>query len=239
MSLIRNAKGRKDGNSGYTRALGNEQLGALISKVQATVISNGTELERMIQARSNLIPDLNRFIDLATDGNISDGVYLCNKNAYKASRFVVTDAGGKKILPDMLVFIVERRRVCKVIELKDGDAFDTKKSAGEKSHLELFIQKFGMQIPFVAEYYICCFNQDDKEVIYAGFKGDFDYNNILTGRELCNILNISYDEIVELRKKDAEENFNYFIDKLLENLEVKRIILERLLNEAREEQDNN
>lgn len=37
---IKNAKGRRDGNSGYTRTLGNEKLGQLISRVQATVISN-------------------------------------------------------------------------------------------------------------------------------------------------------------------------------------------------------
>lgn len=235
MSLIRNAKGRNDGNSGYTRVLGNDELGSLISKIQATVISNGSELEKLIQNRCNLVPELNEFIDLATVGDISDGVYLCNKKTYLASRYVVTDNENKKIVPDMLVFIVERRRICKVIELKDGDSFDTKKSAGEKNHLELFIQKFGMQIPFVTEYYICCFNQEDKEIIYTGFKGDFDYNNILTGKELCDILKISYNEIVELRKRDAKENLEYFIDNLLDISEVKKMVLERLLTETNEE----
>lgn len=230
MSLIRNAKGRNDGNSGYTRVLGNDELGSLISKVQATVISNGSELERLIQERCNLIPSLNEFIDSATDGDIPDGVYLCNKRNYQASRYVVTDNDNKKIIPDLLVFIVERRRVCKVIELKDGDAFDTKKSAGEKSHLELFIQKFGMQIPFVTEYYICCFNQENKEIIHTGFKGDFSLNNILTGKELCDILKISYDEIIDIRKKDSEENLNYFVDSLLNIEDVKELILKKIKN---------
>lgn len=33
----------------------------------------------------------------------------------------------------MMIFIVQENRVCKIIELKDGDAFYTKKSAKEKS----------------------------------------------------------------------------------------------------------
>lgn len=43
MALIKDAEGRKDG--GYTRLFGNEELGLLISKVQAAVITAGTELE--------------------------------------------------------------------------------------------------------------------------------------------------------------------------------------------------
>lgn len=80
---IRNAKGRIDGNSGYTRTLGNEELGKLISKVQATVISNGTELERLIIERSEIIKDIDDFIDKATKGNIINGTYLCTKKFLK------------------------------------------------------------------------------------------------------------------------------------------------------------
>ena len=55
---IRNARGRTDGNSGYTRVLGNDRLGQLMSRVQATVIANGNELEKMIVERSNTIENL-------------------------------------------------------------------------------------------------------------------------------------------------------------------------------------
>ena len=41
---IRNQKGRRDGNSAYNRVFNNSDLGDLISKIQATVISNGNEL---------------------------------------------------------------------------------------------------------------------------------------------------------------------------------------------------
>lgn len=226
MSLIKNAKGRNDGNSGYTRVLGNDELGSLISKVQATVISNGTELERMILNLSNNISNLDKFIDDATSGLIEDNVYICPKKVYAKSSYLVYDNQQKKIEPDLLIFIVERKRICKVVELKDGDAFDTKKSSGEKEHLELFVQKFGAKIPFVAEYFICCFNQNNKDIIYEGFKGCFSLEHILTGKELCEILNISYDDIVNQRKKDADANLKYFIDELLKIDDIKNLIEE-------------
>ncbi len=228
MSKIVNAKGRTDGDSGYTRVLGNEELGQLISKVQSTVISNGSELERIILGKSNIINDLNNFIDDATDGKISDGVYVCPKRNYAKSKYLIYDNEKKKIEPDLLIFVVERRRICKVVELKDGDAFDTKKSAVERTHLEEFIQKFGAKIPFVTEYYICCFNQNNKDIIYTGFKGCFTKEHILTGRELCEILKISYDEIIKKRQEDAKENFDYFVSSILGIPEIMELIKEKI-----------
>lgn len=228
MSKIENARGRIDGGSGYTRVLGNEELGRLISRIQSTVISNGSELERIILEKSNIISNLNTFIAETTDGKINDGVYVCPKRNYAKSKYLIYDNANKKIEPDFLIFIVEKRRVCKVVELKDGDAFDTKKAAGEKTHLEEFIQKFGSKIPFVTEYYICCFNQSNKDVIYTGFKGCFNKENILTGKELCDILKISYEEIVEKRKKDAKSNFEYFISELVKIPEVVEMIKSKL-----------
>ena len=122
--LIENAKGRKDGHSGYSRLLGNEELGCLISKLQSTVISNGTELEKMILDRSSLIDELDSFVFKAIEGAIPQGVYVCTKKVFKQSKVYYIDA-LKGIEPDLLVFVVEVNRVCKIIELKDGDAFDT------------------------------------------------------------------------------------------------------------------
>lgn len=221
---IRNAKGRRDGDSGYTRVLGNEQLGQLISRVQSTVISNGTELERMILERCNTINSLDQFIEEVTYGNQDDGIYLCKKKTLKKSSYSIKD-----IEPDLLIFIVERKRVCKVIELKDGDNFDTKKSQSERKNLEQFATQFGAKIPFVTEFYICCFNQSDKNIIKEGFKNKFEIEHILNGEELCDILNIDYQEIIRIRKKDTEDNLEYFIDELLKIDDVKNRIQEKLL----------
>ena len=220
---IENAKGRQDGGSGYTRVLGNEKLGQLISRVQATVISNGTELERIIISKTNTIADLDKFIEDVTNGVQNDGVYLCQKNVLKKSHYA-----QRGIEPDLLVFIVERKRVCKVIELKDGDMFDTKKSQGERENLETFATKFGAKIPFVTDYFICSFNQEDKQHIKEGFKNEFELDHIMTGRELCQILHIDYDEIINRRKADMRANFDYFINELLSIDEVKDAIQTKL-----------
>ena len=229
MSKIRDRKGRTDGNSGYTRVIKNEELGQLLSRVQACVIANGTELEKIILERSNLIDDLEKFADSLEKREEKDGVYVCSKKVYaKAKKYVVLDSGNKKIIPDMLIFVIQSQRCCKVIELKDGDAFDTKKSSGEKEHLEEFVNKFGAKIPFRTDYFICCFNQLNKDLIYTGFKGDFDKDHILTGLELCEILGIDYYDILNLRKEDAEDNFDYFLDELLKINEVKVYIKRKI-----------
>lgn len=226
MSKIINAKGRINSNSGYTRVIGNEELGRLLSRVQSTIISNGSELERMLIARSKCIKDIDEFIQNATENKINNGTYLCLKKTFKKSKKY--SKGVEKIEPDMMIFIVQENRVCKIIELKDGDAFDTKKSAKEKENLEKFSMLFGVKIPFVTEYYICSFNQNDKEKIKLGFKGVFDLENIMTGKELCEILSINYDEILNIRKKDAKENLEYFIDELIKIKEIKKIIKSKI-----------
>ena len=220
---IKDAKGRQDGNSGYARTLGNEDLGQLISRVQATVISNGSELERMIVEKSNTIKNLDKFIEDTTNSRISNGTYLCQKKTLKKSKYNI-----KGIEPDLVIFIVEKKRICKVIELKDGDAFDTKKATGEKENLEKFTTLFGSKVPFIAEYYICCFNQSDKEKIKIGFKNKFDEAHIMTGVELCNILGINYSQIKKKRENDAKDNFAYFIQELLKIKAVRKEIKKHL-----------
>lgn len=227
---LKEQKGRKYGKSAYMRVFGNEQLGNLISKIQATVISNGSELERIILSKTNTIDDLELFINNSEAGIQEDGIYVCSKKIIKKSKYNVKDpVTDKGIEPDLLVFIIERHRVCKIIELKDGDTFDTKKISGEREHLIMFSKEFGSKIPFRTEIYICTFNQDDMDSIKTGLKNYFKEDEILTGRDFCKILNINYDEIIRLRMKDAEDNLNYFIDELLKIKNV-RSLLERKLN---------
>ncbi|MBR7002995.1 MAG: hypothetical protein IKI11_10100 [Neisseriaceae bacterium] len=215
---IENMKGRKE-NSGYQRVFNNNAMGYLFSKVQATVISNGSELERIILSQSNIIDNLDTFIENATDNNLENGVFVCPKEIIKKSTYSVIG-----IEPDLLIFIVQKKRICKVIELKDGDSFDTKKSKSERDNLIKFSTEFGAKIPFVTEYFVCCFNQLDKEMIKAGFKGCFDISHIMTGEELCQILNIDYHSIIQNRQKDAQENFEYFLTELLKIQEVKNFV---------------
>lgn len=205
MAKIEESNGRSDG--GYARVFDDAQLGLLMSKIQATSIRNGTELEKLIIENSNQITDLDDFIKRCHKK--SYGIYLCPKKVLKKSSL----ANGQE--PDMLVFIIGDAYMCKIIELKDGDSFDTKKAKGEKEALIRFRNHLAHSIPFATEYYICCFNQEDKEYIFQGFKKEFTHDEILTGRELCRVLNIDYEVLVEQRKKDAADNVVYFFEELL------------------------
>jgi len=64
MALIENAKGRRKNQSpsGYTRLFGICELGNLMSRIQGTVISSGTELEKLIYERATKIDNLDEFI---------------------------------------------------------------------------------------------------------------------------------------------------------------------------------
>lgn len=204
MAKICNAKvGSSSG--GYNRVFDNDEIGRLMSKVQSTVISNGSELERIILSRTQNITILDVFIEGVTDGNVPNGTYVCTKRVLKKSSYKLD-----KHEPDLLIFIVQQRRVCRIIELKDGDAFDTKKASGEQESLERFNLHIGAKIPFVSDYFVCCFNQTNKEEIVKGFKNVFGIEHVMTGKELCEILNISYEEIIEERKRDAKANIEYF-----------------------------
>lgn len=222
---MRYAKGRKEG-SGYSRLFNDERLGELFSKAQATVISNGSELERMLLEKTQNIKDLDVFIEAVENGeseDYPDGTYVCTKKILKKSSYAIDG-----IEPDLLIFLVQQKRICKVIELKDGDNFDTKKSDAEQLHLETFSKEFGCRVPFTTDYYICSFNQLDKEAIYIGFKKKFSINHIMTGKELCDLLDIDYDSIINARKSDAKDNVEYFIDELLAIPLLRKIIQEKL-----------
>ena len=116
MAKLRDARGRRDPqNSGYTRVFGNEELGQLISRVQATCISAGTELERFIITLGGCDYELDPFLER---GLIPNGVFLFPKKVLKKSN-VLRFSGFE---PDFLVFRrLDRKQSCHVIELKDGD----------------------------------------------------------------------------------------------------------------------
>jgi hypothetical protein len=213
----------KTTSGGYERVFNNQELGDLITKIQATVISNGTELERIVLSQSKVIDDVDAFIDDVTYGRQREGVFVAPKKCVKKSWRTIPG-----IEPDFIIFIVEKNRICKIVELKDGYMFDTKKVKGEKENLETFTEKFGSKIPFVTEWYICCFNEDDKSIIKEGLKNEFDESHILTGREFCKILNINYDSIIEQRKNDGIENLQFFISEMLAIDNVADIIKKQL-----------
>lgn len=162
--------------------------------------------------------------EYVTDALQTDGVYVCEKDTVWKSPTIP----NRK--PDLLVFVVQPKCLCQIIEVLDSDIFDINiiKANNEKEQLEEFSIKFGAKIPFVTEYYICCFNQEDKSAIMTGFKGVFSLEHIMTGKELCSLLDIDYSEIIGERKADAADNVSYFVSELLNIPVVKKEILNQL-----------
>jgi hypothetical protein len=215
VAKIRDAKGRRDGKSGYARLVGDQQLGDLLSKVQAAVISAGTELEKLIAEHA----DTGASLDEILDGKIKNGIFLIPKQAVKKSRLAA------QFEADLLIFeITEAKRHCYIVELKDGDSFDTKKSSGEKTNMERFQDHISKLISFTTSIHFCCFNQDSREEIVRGFKNKIKTEEAMTGQELCDILRINYNAINAQRQADQKDNLEFFVGELLKIESVQKHI---------------
>ena len=161
--------GREDG--GFTRTFGNAGLGALLSMTHATSISAGTELEKKIQdLHANLMTaeQLGQFLK----NQLPNGKYVMSKELIRKHLKPIINSSHE---PDFIVIVVDGKRVF-VVEVKDGDTFDTKKASGEVASVRAFAASFhayllGIELDYTVETKICCFNQDDKEKILVGFKG--------------------------------------------------------------------
>ena len=87
--------------------------------------------------------------------------------------------------------------------------------------LQKFVNHLAPKIPFRTRFYICSFNQLNKEKVVAGFKNVFSENEVMTGKEFCDILGIDYEEIVKMCKNDTADNFCYVVEKMFEIQKVR------------------
>ncbi len=198
----------------YERVFGNKKLGNLISKVHGTSIADGTELEKLIRDHISPISNLDEFLEKEI---MEDGIYLASKEQIKKSQ--TFDSHHTE--PDFLIFKRRnRQQICYVIELKDGHVFDTKKAKAERDSLHGFTERNGQHISYKFQIYVCCFNVETKEQAYDGLKRKILKDEILTGREFCNLFEIDYNHIIESRKKDQEENLHYFLNELIKIKEI-------------------
>lgn len=210
MSKIKNSN-PKSSSRGFQRLLGDNSLADLMSRIQSAVISNGYELEKSILAESKdkniMIDNLEQFLINCREKQNTPGVYLCDKKVLKKYMTIEQQ-------PDFLVFDT-RRGTCNVVELKDGDNFDTKKSKSEKESLERSADSLCDSVrPFKTEFFICCFNQSSREQIVKGLKSEFTEDEVRTGREFCELLTIDYNKIVTQRKSEAKENYDYVLSEI-------------------------
>ena len=222
MARLRNARPRNTSGS-YERIFGNTELGGLASKVHSAAISSGTELERIIAGLVENIEDLDAFLEQEI---MPDGVFLARKRLMKESNTL--DFAGPE--PDFMVF--KRRRgaqACHIIELKDGHVFDTKKASAERRAMHGFIERNAQHIQYRVRAHFCAFNMEDKEAIWEGFKRKITRDEIMTGTELCELLEIDYEPIVAARRADGPDNMEFFLSELV-GIGAVRLRLQELLN---------
>ena len=113
----------------YGRLFDDDKIGLVISDVQSTAIRNGNELEKIIECRSNPLKnsEVRDLINEIKSRTIQDGIYLLSKDSYRNTEISVPNHE-----PDYIIVQANEMNVkITVIEMKDGDDFDTKKSDGE------------------------------------------------------------------------------------------------------------
>lgn len=221
MAKIRNSR-PKETTGSYERLFGIPALGSLISRVQSTVISSGTELEKMVVERAAPIDDLDEFLQSEI---MPEGVYLAPKAQVKKCETLNFPQGE----PDFLVFKRRKgRQECFVIELKDGHMFDTKKASAERRAMHSFVERNAQHLQYRVHCHFCAFNQSSRDAIVRGFKSKITREEALTGREFCKLLELDYDEIANARQVDQRDNVRFFLDELLHIDEARAIILQLL-----------
>jgi len=214
MARIRDAKGREQADSGYVRLFGHEDLGMLLSRVHATLIRNGNELEELIKTRC---PFHRSGLQQRV---MHTGQLLAFDEAIEVYFGEQINLGQGRPISSDAVILNHTDRTAVVVEIKDGDAFDTKKAQGEHDSMSRIAKWLGEMLQYSVKIYFCCFNQKDKHTILNGLKGRFSIEEVLTGREFCEMIAVDYDELCRAREADARDNLEYFTKQIKDCLDI-------------------
>lgn len=223
MARIIDSLGRVDENSGYARLFGNDRLGKLFSRAQAAVIRSGNELEDLLWQATPYKASLEDIFD--KDKRLLGG----QQTIFVVSAKKIAEYNRMVPRTDLLI-LDDGRGDLVVVELKDGDTFDTKKADGELESAKTFTAWITPQVDVSVKYYFCSFNQSDKAAIIKGIKGRFALDQVQTGRELCERIGVDYDGIRLARHRDQVENREFFIKELLAIPEIKELVQSYLEN---------
>jgi hypothetical protein len=196
--------GRKDGN--YSIIFGDEVMGSLISAIHATSIRMGNELEQIITELANVIDTAH--IDAFFNKTLKPGVYIIPKKTMGDRRLKFDQK------PDVLVVNVNKN-TCKIIEIKLGDNFDTKKSRGEVDNLKRYADKLDKATTYRVSYCICMWYAKDKTAVVHGFKSMITEAEALTGAEFCQMVGINYSDINSRIATHQHINRQFVFDKII------------------------
>ena len=166
---------------------------------------------------------------------LPEGVFIVSKRQIRKCDSIRLRKNNE---PDFIVFRHrDGEQKCFVIELKDGDQFDTKKALAEKTAIDSFINEISPQLPCRVTGHFCCFNQNDRNTIVDGFKKKITLDEAMTGREFCELLEIDYDEIVTTRTESQPVNITFFLSELIRIKAIRKILRELLGNNDYREND--
>lgn len=228
MVTLKETRGKDDKeikNGAYYRCFGNLKVARLLSRIQSLIIKNGYELERLFEelTKDKQIEDLDGFLSVQIQPK---GIWIALKKAVKQSDILE----GHGIEPDFIIF--ERGndyQNCYIVELKDGHEFDTKSSSKEHQNLHDFLSRNAIALQYFHSYCkICGFNATSKEEIRKGFKNKIDINQAMTGKELCDLIGLDYEEIVKKRAEDRVKNLESFIEEIANIPEIESELKDRL-----------
>jgi hypothetical protein len=207
---IKKSKKNDIKKSGYFAVFGNETIADLFRKVQSTTIRNGNELQKLIS--KNI-----KFPILSSDTEIDEITKSVNSNNcfyipnYKVSKSQFEESGfklsGKNKIDIDAIFAKDG--VLYIIEYKQGDNLDTKKSQSEVESLsklsEFFISK-GVKTSPKLVMWVC------DDVKNSSIKTTEGTEFLCTGKEASDILEISFDKIEKMRSFEQEDNIDFLIE---------------------------
>ena len=214
---IRNRKIKNKSSGSYLRLIGNNEYAQLMTKIQSAVISQGKELEKEINALicekypEQVIKKLSDFMNLISHDHIKKEFYFLDVKIYR--QFLKNSKIKEIKSPDFVIIFIYKNFVY-VVELKEGYDFDTKKSAGEKEHLEKIQKDLQTVLPkFNVKYYFCSFYAENIDQMYNGLKKEFNKNNLWTGKDFFKFISLDYNKFINYRqnilKTDAQDNIEY------------------------------
>jgi hypothetical protein len=132
---------------------------------------------------------------------------------YKISKKQLESKGinlkGKKSIDIDAIFCKDG--VLYIIEYKQGDSLDTKKSQSEVeslSKISEFFNTFGVQTSPKLVMWVC------DDVRNSSIKTTENKEFLTTGKEACHILGILFENVENIRKSDQEDNINYVFEEL-------------------------
>ena len=105
---------------------------------------------------------------------MQEGVSVADKRQVKNCKTL--DSAGAE--PDFLIFKRRKgKQMCHLVELKDGDSFDTKKASAERDMPCTLLSKRTIQyLQYIVSAHFCSFNQDEqKSNLRIGFKKKYSF----------------------------------------------------------------